>query len=130
MRIQLQRRARTEPAILMSYALVYIGRDETNPDHRQWGGPGSACPPGTRFPIVDGEPFTLGRSVSASIRCPSNGIARLHVRGVLAGDVFSFHDLSSTNGTWKDGVRLERGTLVPGERLALCGVFVFELQRE
>lgn len=129
MRIQLQRRACTEPAV-MSYALVYIGRDETNPDHRQWGGPGSTCPPGTRFPLVEGEAFTLGRSVSASIRCPSNGIARLHVRGILAGDVFSFHDLASTNGTWKDGVRLERGTLVPGERLALCGVFVFELQKE
>jgi Inner membrane component of T3SS, cytoplasmic domain len=112
----------------VSYALVYVGRDESNPDHRYWGGP--SWEPGARFPLAPGEGVVVGRATSATIRCFSNGVARHHVLVTVEGDLVTFSDLQSTDGTWKDGVRVERGTLAPGERLALAGVFLFELQRE
>lgn len=127
MRIEVRRRAPTEHSGA-SYSLVYLGRDESHPDHRCWGGPD--WEPGARFSLAQGERVIVGRATSADIRCFSSGVARHHLRLTVEGDLVTFLDLQSTNGTWKDGFRVESGTLAPGERLALAGVFLFELQRE
>ncbi len=57
-------------------------------------------------------------SVSSLDCCPSlrqviNGVSRIHatIRRTETGLVLE--DLASTNGTWPDGVQVERYTLVP-----------------
>lgn len=109
------------------YSLVYIGR-EASERAAYWHGP--ICPPGTRFPLPPGRRLTLGRGTTADVPCFSNGVARLHVIATLEGDVLHFEDAQSTNGTWKDGVSVDRGTLRAGERISVAGVFIFELQRD
>lgn len=108
------------------YVLVYLGVElPTHASH--WHGPPFA--PGSRFPLVPGKRTVIGRGADADIRCFSNAVARIHVIAELRGDTLCFEDARSTNGTWKGGVALASGTLRVGERIALAGAFVFELQR-
>lgn len=67
---------------------------------------------GLEFPIT--KPITtLGRSEQADVRIDDSGASRMHCEILLGSEVI-VRDLSSTNGTVVDGVRINEATLADG----------------
>lgn len=74
---------------------------------------------GTFFPIRQGDSL-LGRSPECLIILPSERVSREHavVRQIHTG--LEIEDLGSRNGTWVNGVRISRPTVLqPGDQVAL-----------
>ncbi|MGA2450791.1 MAG: GGDEF domain-containing protein [Polyangiaceae bacterium] len=72
---------------------------------------------GRAYSIV--EPITLvGRGKTAHVRIDDPGASRSHARIVVSDDgKYVLEDLGSTNGTFVDGVRVERVELKSGDRI-------------
>src|SRR5450755_1277801 len=77
---------------------------------------------GRLFKLTFGE-AVLGRAPDAEVRLLDEGISRRHARIVRAPDgVFVLHDLSSTNGTYHNGLRLKGSIrLDEGDKVQLGG---------
>lgn len=80
------------------------------------------------FRLIPGAMKTLGRAPRADFIVDAALVSRIHCRitATPAGQL-EVHDLKSTNGTFVNGRRVERATLVAGDRLKIGRVeFVVE----
>jgi diguanylate cyclase (GGDEF)-like protein len=69
---------------------------------------------------LDSDETTIGRGREAQIRVEDVGISRTHSRILRTMDgKFHLEDLSSTNGTFVGGRRIERSELQTGDRLQI-----------
>jgi diguanylate cyclase (GGDEF)-like protein len=96
-----------------------------------------AADAGASLVCVDGEPASLGlrvaldgelvigRDPGCSVALASPDLSRRHARVVPDGAGHAIEDVGSTNGTYVNGARLDRGTrapLRPGDRVEVGGV--------
>lgn len=65
---------------------------------------------------------TLGRTAPADFVLPAALVSRLHCRLAAGPGEIEAVDLESTNGTYVNGERVERGTLKHGDRLRIGAV--------
>jgi PAS domain S-box-containing protein len=74
---------------------------------------------GRLFPIT-ADGILIGRSAEAEVRLEDESLSREHARVALlpAGDM-TLVDLGSTNGTYLNGVRVERANLRVGDRIRI-----------
>jgi hypothetical protein len=110
----------------MAFSLRYLG-------HRCV--PGGAIVPWYQHGRVDLVPgcevtvpphgLVLGRGASADVRVASNGVARAHVRLTIVEGKLHAEDLSSTNGTQRNGVTAASMDLASGDVLSLADAFDF-----
>jgi two-component system, cell cycle response regulator len=61
----------------------------------------------------------VGRSPDADIRIVDDGISREHVEILLDGESVSIRDLGSTNGTYRNGARVNAGEVTDGDKISL-----------
>ncbi len=64
---------------------------------------------------IPGEEAEVGRGLDCAVRLDDPLASRRHCRIVRAGAAFLVEDLGSANGTWVDGLRVERRPLHAGE---------------
>jgi DNA-binding winged helix-turn-helix (wHTH) protein len=62
---------------------------------------------GREFVLAAGENI-IGRDPDATIRLSADGISRRHARIVVRGNCATIEDLGSKNGTYVDGIRIDR----------------------
>ena len=75
--------------------------------------------------LSPGMPVLVGRSAPADVRIPDRSLSRAHARFVLGeNDRVVLQDLKSTNGTWVNGVSVERCELPVGGEALLGNVVV------
>jgi transcriptional regulator with AAA-type ATPase domain len=75
---------------------------------------------------VTGAPMIIGRDPPPNgLRLPFGSVSRLHARAVARAGELSVEDLGSHNGTFVNGQRVQRATLVPGDELRM-GEVVFK----
>ena len=80
------------------------------------------------FRLPRGSIRTVGRAQRADIIIDAALVSRLHCRLEVGNKGVSVTDLSSTNGTFVNDKRVERATLVSGDRLRVGRVeFKIEL---
>ena len=63
--------------------------------------------------VVDSSGLKIGRSAPADIVVPHKSVSREHCLIGLANDELLVTDLNSTNGTFVDGARISRATVLP-----------------
>ena len=85
--------------------------------------------PGNREIRLDGFPVVLGRDPDADVRLRDAKISRRHCEINRLDGELVVRDLGSTNGTFVNGIRIDRAVLSPGDRLAL-GRSKFEVAGE
>lgn len=67
-----------------------------------------------------GETCVIGRGRGADLRLEDTGLSRQHARVILeAGGRHAVEDLGSTNGTYVNGVRIQRAVLGEGDRIQM-----------
>jgi signal transduction histidine kinase/pSer/pThr/pTyr-binding forkhead associated (FHA) protein len=80
---------------------------------------------GQRFPVQ--ESLLLGRATTCTIFVPDRRVSREHARVYQHSDLLMVEDLGSHNGTFVNEQRIERTTLLPGDRLRIgSSVFLVE----
>jgi diguanylate cyclase (GGDEF)-like protein len=62
---------------------------------------------------------TIGRAVAADIRIVDEGISKIHVEVLLDGDHVLIRDLKSTNGTYRNGERVETTEIADGDKVSI-----------
>ena len=87
--------------------------------------------PGSSYFIEKDEVF-LGRDLTNDLPVPDPEISRRHARFLRRGDSIYIEDLGSTNGTFLNGLRVERqASLREGDRIGIgTSVFAFHEGRE
>jgi predicted component of type VI protein secretion system len=84
----------------------------------------------------DGEPRSfsitrditvIGRREDCDLRIPLGDVSRKHCRLIHDGEIFRVEDLGSSNGTFRNGERVQEATLQAGDSVQL-GPVVFVLQ--
>lgn len=71
------------------------------------------------FRVPPGAVKTFGRAPRADFIVNTVMVSRLHCRVSAARDHLEVTDLDSTNGTFVNGRRVDRGVLAPGDRLKI-----------
>jgi diguanylate cyclase (GGDEF)-like protein len=66
---------------------------------------------------VEGEKTVIGRGQKAQIRLFDDGISREHAQIVIEGNRIILQDLGSTNGTFCNGLKVDRRELVDGDKI-------------
>jgi two-component system cell cycle response regulator len=66
---------------------------------------------------VEGEKTIIGRGGRAQIRLLDEGISREHAQIVIEGNQVVLEDMGSTNGTFCNGLKVERKNLVDGDKI-------------
>jgi hypothetical protein len=74
-------------------------------------------PDGTRLGLRDG--LRIGRSGDNDVIVRDGRVSRRHARIVAAGGAFAIEDTGSSNGTFIDGVRVERELLAPNQTVTI-----------
>ncbi len=69
----------------------------------------------------------IGRRVDCDLRIPLGDVSRKHCRLIKDGDAFRVEDLGSSNGTFRNGQRVQQSELLAGDTLQV-GPVVFVLQ--
>jgi pSer/pThr/pTyr-binding forkhead associated (FHA) protein len=70
------------------------------------------------FRLMPGAVKTIGRSTTADFILDAAMVSRFHCRVTAGADgVIDVQDLQSTNGTFVNDMRVQRGTLAIGDRL-------------
>jgi diguanylate cyclase (GGDEF)-like protein len=69
----------------------------------------------------------LGRGIQCDVQLPSGAISRRHCKVSCVGQSVVVEDLASTNGTYLDNRRIERGFLSPSNQLRV-GPFLLKLE--
>ena len=69
------------------------------------------------FRLPPGAVKTIGRSPGAGFIVEAALVSRLHCQLTATTDSLQVKDLGSTNGTFVNGKRVDRGTLKTGDRL-------------
>lgn len=67
------------------------------------------------------ERIVLGRGADVDLRLPDLLVSARHVEVRPEGDSFQVHDLASTNGTYKNGVRIQGGDTLNREDVLTIG---------
>lgn len=73
--------------------------------------------PAWTFRLAPGATKTVGRAPRADFIVDAALVSRLHCRLTASGDAVEVVDLSSTNGTFVNGKRIERAQIASGDRL-------------
>jgi diguanylate cyclase (GGDEF)-like protein len=66
---------------------------------------------------VEGTKTIIGRGQKAQIRLFDDGISREHAQLVVEGNSIVLQDLGSTNGTFCNGLKVDRRELVDGDKI-------------
>ena len=66
---------------------------------------------------VEGDKVVIGRGQKAQIRLFDDGISREHAQIVIEGHQIILQDLGSTNGTFCNGLKVDRRELVDGDKI-------------
>jgi pSer/pThr/pTyr-binding forkhead associated (FHA) protein len=69
----------------------------------------------------------IGRREDCDLRIPLGDVSRKHCRMILDGETIKVEDLGSSNGTYKNGERIQQAELSAGDTLQV-GPVVFVLQ--
>ena len=75
--------------------------------------------PAFTFRILPGSIKTIGRSTGANFIVDAPLVSRIHCRLSAGAAELEVVDLESTNGTFVNGQRTDRGTLKGGDRLGV-----------
>ena len=70
---------------------------------------------GRSYPLLG--PTVVGRAPECNLRLDANGLSRQHARLVMANGGVQVEDMGSTNGTFINGKRVQRGLAVPGDEI-------------
>ena len=85
---------------------------------------------GRRIEVYPGHSYSFGRTVKADIAVPGDGyMSGRHFAVENTGDVLLVHDLGSSNGTFVNGVRVEKAPAVAQDIIA-AGSSKFRLNIE
>jgi FHA domain-containing protein/uncharacterized protein DUF1707 len=68
--------------------------------------------------------ITVGRASSCTVRFGTSAVSRHHARFERLGGQWYVMDLASTNGTYVDGVRVERAPVGPDAQIRLGDAYV------
>ncbi|HSY39029.1 MAG TPA: GGDEF domain-containing protein [Polyangia bacterium] len=66
---------------------------------------------------VDGDKTIIGRGQKAQVRLLDDGISREHAQVVVEGSRIFLEDLGSTNGTFCNGLKVDRRELCDGDKI-------------
>jgi diguanylate cyclase (GGDEF)-like protein len=66
---------------------------------------------------VDGDKTIIGRGGKAQVRLLDDGISREHAQVVVEGNKIYLQDLGSTNGTFCNGMKVDRKELADGDKI-------------
>jgi diguanylate cyclase (GGDEF)-like protein len=66
---------------------------------------------------VEGDKTIIGRGQKAQIRLFDDGISREHAQLVVEGERVILEDMGSTNGTFCNGLKVDRRELVDGDKI-------------
>jgi pSer/pThr/pTyr-binding forkhead associated (FHA) protein len=80
------------------------------------------------FRLVPGKVKTIGRATGADFIVDAGMVSRVHCRLTAAAAAVELIDLDSTNGTYVNGVRVERASLKDGDELGI-GRVTFRISR-
>ena len=69
----------------------------------------------------------IGRREDCDLRIPLGDVSRKHCRLILDGDTIKVEDLGSSNGTYRNGERVQQTEITAGDTLQI-GPVVFVLQ--
>src|SRR4051812_6898204 len=69
----------------------------------------------------------IGRREDCDLRIPLSDVSRKHCRMILDGETIKVEDLGSSNGTYRNGERVQQTELTAGDTLQI-GPVVFVLQ--
>jgi pSer/pThr/pTyr-binding forkhead associated (FHA) protein len=78
-----------------------------------------AAEPPFSFRILPGNIKTVGRAPRADFVVDAQMVSRIHCRLTAGAAELEVIDLDSTNGTFVNGVRVERRALKDGDRLGI-----------
>jgi DNA-binding NtrC family response regulator len=56
---------------------------------------------------LEADAVSVGRDAEADVTLNASGVSRLHARFHRQGPIYALHDLSSTNGTYVNGARIQ-----------------------
>jgi DNA-binding NtrC family response regulator len=68
---------------------------------------------------TEGESLTIGTAEGCGLRLDDDTVSRFHLELTRGSTGVEVQDLKSSNGTWVNGVRLERGVVASGTELEL-----------
>jgi pSer/pThr/pTyr-binding forkhead associated (FHA) protein len=74
---------------------------------------------GGEFPLIDGQEIVIGRSSDLDMVLVEEMVSRRHARILLEDAVISIEDLGSTNGTFVNGEKIQKGVLKEGDRILI-----------
>lgn len=80
---------------------------------------GSSGRTGSPVPESRSDSFTIGRSPGCDLVVQSEYVSSEHARLYREGDALFVEDLGSRNGTFVNGVRIQRAMVSPGDRVSL-----------
>src|SRR3954452_5536572 len=66
---------------------------------------------------VEGDKTVIGRGQKAQVRLLDDGISREHAQVVVEGNRIFLEDLGSTNGTFCNGLKVDRKELADGDKI-------------
>ncbi|MGC4093594.1 MAG: FHA domain-containing protein [Polyangiaceae bacterium] len=66
---------------------------------------------GGEFPLIEGQEIVIGRSSDLDMVLVEEMVSRRHARILLEDTVISIEDLGSTNGTFVNGEKIQKGVL-------------------
>src|SRR5580658_6947452 len=72
------------------------------------------------FPIRNGD--TLGRDPTNEIPIPAPGVSRKHVQFSIERNEVWIQDLGSVNGTYVNGVKIDKQKLKDGDAISLSEI--------
>ncbi|MEO8258564.1 MAG: FHA domain-containing protein [Acidobacteriota bacterium] len=71
------------------------------------------------FRLANGTARTVGRAAAADFILDVALVSRVHCRLVASDEALAIEDLASTNGTFLNNQRIEKGRATGGDRLRL-----------
>jgi pSer/pThr/pTyr-binding forkhead associated (FHA) protein len=74
---------------------------------------------GGEFPLGEGQEIVIGRSSELDMVLVEEMVSRKHARIALESGVLSIEDMGSTNGTFVNGEKVDKGTLREGDRVLI-----------
>src|SRR6187431_3444896 len=74
---------------------------------------------GGEFPLEENREIVIGRSSDLDMVLVEEMVSRRHARILLEDAVISIEDLGSTNGTFVNGEKIQKGVLKEGDRILI-----------